>query len=342
MAADVTRRGGWPPSRQRGRVKPGLGLFLSFVLLSTPVLTPLIRQVPLPILLGLGCLPILQLLVRFKRWNDELVHFAGFLRSVVFLITIVVLENFCTWATSASDVRKYEYTPLQDNVELLLLKSFDRFPSLRWVVVGAWRVDMHTLLAAFVALCLSPAFDALPYSGFGMASRFMDTIAFTHLIRTVAFMITVLPNPQLDCYRRNFPPVPDTLSEYIAIGFGAKRGHGCNDLVISGHGAVYAACALGIATYCGRRGSGFLAWLGVFKLCLQEVVDKTHYSVDMFLAVVTTVLVWGWRRKVYDETDDRVTWKERPRNSRKDPVPMWLVGSVISVLLIVGIGTKGV
>jgi membrane-associated phospholipid phosphatase len=115
-------------------------------------------------------------------------------------------------------------------------------------------------------------------------------------------MVTVLPNPQQHCYVRNFPPVPDSLSEYVAIGFGAKRGHGCNDLVISGHGVVYAVCALGIQTYCAKRWCGFLAWLGVLKLCFQEVVDKTHYSVDMFLAVVVTALVWEWRKTVYDET----------------------------------------
>lgn len=319
-----------------------LNLVLTLVLGLTPALTPFVRQLPLPLLLGLGCIPVIQLLVRFKRWNDELVYFPRFVRSVVFLVAVVLVENFCTWATSASDSQKYEYTPLQDNVELLLLRSFDRYPVLQWLVVGGWDVDMHTLLAAFVALCLSPGYDAVPYSGFGMASRFMDTIAFTHLIRTVAFMITVLPNPQGDCYRKNFPPVPDTVSEYVAIGFGAKRGHGCNDLVISGHGAVYAACALAIATYSGRRGCGWLAWLGVFKLCLKEVVDKTHYSVDMFLAVVVTALVWVWRRHVYDADDEGVKWRERRKSSKKDPVPTWLVASVILVLLLVGVGTKGV
>jgi len=319
-----------------------LNFVLILILALTPALAPFVRQLPLPLLLGLGCVPVIQLLVRFKRWNDELVYFPRFLRSVVFLVAVVLVENFCTWATSASDSQKYEYTPLQDNVELLLLRSFDQYPVLRRMVVSGWSIDMHTLLAAFIALCLSPGYDAVPYSGFGMASRFMDTIAFTHLIRTVAFMITILPNPQTNCYRKNFPPVPETVSEYIAIGFGAKRGHGCNDLVISGHGAVYAACALAIATYSGRQGCGWLAWLGVFKLCLKEVVDKTHYSVDMFLAVVVTPLVWVWRRHVYDAADEGVRWKERRRSSKKDPVPTWLVGSVVVVLLLVGVGTKGV
>ena len=32
---------------------------------------------------------------------------------MLFILSVVFLENFATWATSASDRRKYEYTPLQ-------------------------------------------------------------------------------------------------------------------------------------------------------------------------------------------------------------------------------------
>ena len=40
--------------------------------------------------------------------------------------------------------------------------------------------------------------------------------------------------------RRRFPPVPDTLWETIKAGYTQMRGFGgCNDLVISGHGAFW-------------------------------------------------------------------------------------------------------
>ena len=45
-------------------------------------------------------------------------------------------------ATSATDQHKYQYTPLQDNVEIALLWTFRRFPWLRSAILG-WRVDMH-------------------------------------------------------------------------------------------------------------------------------------------------------------------------------------------------------
>jgi hypothetical protein len=245
-------------------------------------------------------------------------------------------------ATSASDAKKYSYEPLQDNMEIALLWLFGKFPIMRSLVMG-WRVDMHWLLYSFVTLCVSVAWDAVPYSGFGMASRFIDTIAWSHLIRTFAFMITVLPNPRKGCYVANFPPVPSSVWEFIQIGFGAKRGHGCNDLVISGHGVVYAVVPLAIQTFypisIRHSGPTLISWLAVVKLCLQETVDKTHYSVDMFLAVSIACLVWHWRRDVYDVN---MMWKTRSHNEKRDPTPRALVALVIGVLCIVFLGVKGV
>ena len=205
-----------------------------------------------------------------------------------------------------------------------------------------WRVDMHWLLYSFVSLCLSVMWDQVPYSGFGMGARFMDVIAWTHILRTIAFMVTVLPNPQNHCYARNFPPVPSSVWEFIAIGFGAKRGSGCNDLVISGHGVVYTAVPLAIQTFypVGWRHGGpvvAVSWAAVVKLCLQEVVDKTHYSVDMLLAVACTVLVWRWRENLYN-----TQWHKRKPGSKPDPVPRALIALVVGVLILVFVGVKGV
>jgi hypothetical protein len=251
-------------------------------------------------------------------------------------------------ATSATDRQKYKYTPLQDNVEIATLWAMKRFPILRTIIVG-WKVDMHWLLYCFVALCLSVIWDIVPYSGFAMGARFMDAIAWTHALRTIAFMITVLPNPRLHCYARNFPPVPSSVREFIAIGFSAKRGSGCNDLVISGHGVVYAAVPLAVAEFYPFRWTGApwipppaaVAWAGVVKLCLQEVVDKTHYSVDMLLAVAVTTLVWEWRRSaLYDPST--AAWRRRKLGAAADPVPRALIALVVAVLAIVFVGVKGV
>lgn len=57
----------------------------------------------------------------------------------------------------------------------------------------------------------------VPYSGFGMMSRVVLTIAASRVLRVASFMCTVLPNPRPGCYARRFPPVPDGLWETIKV-----------------------------------------------------------------------------------------------------------------------------
>jgi hypothetical protein len=211
---------------------------------------------------------------------------------------------------------------------------------------------MHWLLYSFITLCLSAAWDQLPYSGFAIATRLIDCIGWSHALRTVAYMITVLPNPRPHCYARRFPPVPDTVWEFIKIGMWEKRGNGCNDLVISGHGVVYAVVPLALQTFypiqsMWRRGGvglgspAFWGWCAVLKLCIQETLDKTHYSVDMLLAVAVTALVWVWRgEKLYRVPGSE--WVKRGSGAVADPVPVWLIGTLGVVLVIVFLGVHGV
>lgn len=183
-----------------------------------------------------------------------------------------------------------------------------------------------------------------------------ENVFFKSTFDSLFHQITVLPNPQApnprSCYAKNFPPVPKSWSEFIAIGFSAKRGSGCNDLVISGHGVVYTSVALAINEFYPlalaqfkRKGysfhlPGFLAWMAVLRLCLEETVMKTHYSVDMFLAVTVTALMWQWRRHVYDPAV--MAWRERKLGAQPDPIPKPLVAFVVGVLVLVFVGVKGV
>ncbi|KAI7836099.1 hypothetical protein COHA_010027 [Chlorella ohadii] len=333
-----------PPAGAIRAPAPLLGAAIHFILLVVP-------QLGLHAHLGSswlnaaivgGALLLLYKLMTFRRWNDELKYAPRFARSVVFILAVVIVENFATWATSASDRRKYFYTPLQDNAEIALLWLFRRYPAARRTLIDGWGVDTHFMLHAFVALAVSVLWDLSPHSGFGMGARFMDTIAWTHLMRTVAFMTTVLPNPKPHCYSRNFPKVPDNWAEFVRIGFSAKRGSGCNDLVISGHGVVYAVVALALHDFfpapLWRWGPRTLGWLALVKLCIQETLDKTHYSVDMFLAVVLTCLVWRWREPVYPAVE---TWQPRPAGAAADPVPRRLVALVVVTLVIVFVGVAG-
>ena len=67
-------------------------------------------------------------------------------------------------------------------------------------------------------------------------------------------------------------------------------------------------------------------------------MDKTHYSVDMLLAVVLTALVWHWREGAYPPS---ATWPPRPPGAPADPLPLRLVALVAAVLAVVFAGVAG-
>lgn len=71
---------------------------------------------------------------------------------------------------------------------------------------------------------------------------------------------------------------------------------------------------------------------------VQETVDKTHYSVDMLLAVVLTALVWAWRSPMYPAS---AVLPARPPGSPRDPLPWGLVALVVGVLVVVFVGVAG-
>lgn len=46
------------------------------------------------------------------------------------------------------------------------------------------------------------------------------------IIRTVAFMLTVLPSQRPGCFARRFPPVPSSWWRFLVIGFTKLRAMG--------------------------------------------------------------------------------------------------------------------
>jgi len=176
-------------------------------------------------------------LLRFRRWADETPHALRFFAAFGGLLLWLGIENCMIWAVSASDLRRHdEQLPLQDNAVLAYASLLHRLPTGGAAFVDSlfeheW-IGIKEKLVALIALGFSAVFDELPFSGFGMCARTVATIAGARVIRTAAFMLTVLPSPRPGCFDRRFPPVPDTWAEFFAIGFSKMRSMGgCNEYV---------------------------------------------------------------------------------------------------------------
>ena len=148
----------------------------------------------------------------------------------------------------------------------------------------------------------------------------------------------VVPSPRPGCFGHRFPPVPDSWSEYLHIGFAKLRsGGGCNDLILSGHGVIYAAVACTFSEYYPGWTSKLL-WLALIRSGIRGPLTHQHYSVDMFLATAVTVLVWIACERVYPAEASRL--RARPAGAkpdRKGPLQWLLTALVFAVLGVLAI-----
>lgn len=152
----------------------------------------------------------------------------------------------------------------------------------------------------------------VPYSGFGMMSRVLLSVACSRVLRVACFMCTVLPNPIPGCYARRFPPPPDTVWATIRAGYTTIRGFGgCNDLIFSGHGAFWVLTPLMFSTYCPRHPVNWLLWLALAHASLSDVVYQQHYSVgECLVCVKNTVCCFCFCARAFMSYDAPSCWSK--------------------------------
>lgn len=310
MPAAMRRRGAVAapaksaPEPAPPRAEPGVAWWLDatasfYVLFAAPLAdSGLLTTLPGRASLALCLLVLAYKLLVFRRWGDETRPAARFFTAFALLLFQLSVENCLIWAVSASDQQKAFLTPaLQDNVLLGYQQLRAALPPRPQALLDAALqheyVGIKEKLMAFLLLAFAAVFDGLPRSGFAVGTHFVLTVASARAIRTVAFCLTVLPNPRPGCYARRFPPVPATVADFLRVGFAKMRsGGGCNDLVLSGHGVIYAACACAWQRYAPGSLTARLLWLALARSSLRAVVTAQHYSVDMFLATTVTWLCW--------------------------------------------------
>jgi hypothetical protein len=91
-----------PGSVIEGRLGQGLEKLIFALLIGGPLLRihDALHALPSPIqaalLLAIGAYLVHKLLT-FPRWNDEMQHVGKFVRALAALLTVLLIENFCTW-----------------------------------------------------------------------------------------------------------------------------------------------------------------------------------------------------------------------------------------------------
>ncbi|UJR26081.1 hypothetical protein I4U23_007427 [Adineta vaga] len=107
-------------------------------------------------------------------------------------------------------------------------------------------------------------------------------------IRICVFSLTILPSPKPWCHFTG-PINP----------FRARVGGVCNDLLYSGHVVIYTLTAISFTILSReysmkllRYGLRIFIWFYIFQRILCTILERHHYSIDMFLGFIVTLLIW--------------------------------------------------
>jgi len=233
------------------------------------------------------------------------------LLAVLLLVTVLLTENFMVWVVSATFEPGWKAASapdaLQDNgraVIQFLAKTLKKSQ-----VVGLrrlWNVQWSLVACFAVALFLVEAYHPRRRL-YSICVRAVLTLAAARFIRTVSFLLTVLPSQHVTCYAQHFPyPPPDNWLDWIAVGFQPASHGGCNDLIISGHATVTSTLACLATSVSGDYVFGACLWIMVALDYAVEIYEGFHYSVDMWLGMVLVTLLWNAFRSLEerDYNDD--------------------------------------
>lgn len=222
--------------------------------------------------------------------------------SCLFMIGVLLHENFQVWVVSATYPASHEPPypeALQDNGRIVMRKlaemaSLQRrdVQALRDAFNVQWALVSAAIAGGLVG-CELKLGRASHRSMWAVGMRALLTLGIARFVRTVSFLLTVLPSQMTSCYRSHYPyPVPDTWSEWIMVGLKPAARGGCNDLIISGHATVTSVLACVGVSVADNALFSVAVWSLLAFDYLVEVYQGYHYSVDMWMGAVITSLIF--------------------------------------------------
>lgn len=143
----------------------------------------------------------------YKHWSSEMRVAIPFVLAILFMLSALLLEAISVRSVTAVlglDWHK-EAAPLPDVGQWVLLALNEKLPQFVVDILRAKIIGLHHFLMLFVMLNFSVLFNSINAPGLGLAARYMFTMGIGRLLRTLAFVSTILPSPRPWCASHRFP-----------------------------------------------------------------------------------------------------------------------------------------
>lgn len=261
--------------------------------------------------------------------------------AVFVLVGVLLTENFFIWVVSATYKQSQNVTtlpsPLQDNGQITLRYIFHNLLKLnkRGVVTLRNMINVEAILVSGLGLSLV----ALELEGasirrnlWSVAMRGVLTLAAARSIRTISFLVTVVPSQSPTCYFSHFPTPPDDWYSWLKVGLIPQVDGGCNDLIISGHATVTSTIACLVTSVVGKPLFTTAIWMFVTMDYFVEIYEGFHYSVDMLLGAMIVNFLWSVLSPFEDAGKGDQAVAHRKFNNLHDSTSSDIVGYMLPAL----------
>ncbi|KAL3840116.1 hypothetical protein ACJIZ3_024707 [Penstemon smallii] len=196
-----------PPLLSRRRLRRGsfggLGL-VAIAYVSIDYLSP--WQELQPILWAALAIAAIIRVPFYKHWSLELRAAIPFILSIIFMLSALLVEMISVRSvTAVLGLDWHKATPpLPDVGQWLLLALNDNLPETVLYILRAHIIGLHHYLMLFIMLGFSVLFNSVEAPGLGLGARYMFTMGIARLLRTIAFVSTILPSPRPWCASTRF------------------------------------------------------------------------------------------------------------------------------------------
>ena len=254
--------------------------------------------------------------------------------SVFVVIAVLLTENFFIWVVSATYKESQNVatlpSPLQDNGQIALRYFFTDVLGLKKRDIVHFRnmINVEAILVSGLGLSLvaiEVQGAAMGRNLWSMAMRGVLTLAAARSIRTISFLITVVPSQNKMCYFSHFPKPPDDWLSWLKVGLIPQIDGGCNDLIISGHATVTSTIASVVTSIVGKPLFTAAIWMFITMDYCVEIYEGFHYSVDMFLGAVLVNFIWAVLAPLEETKNSGIVAKQTKFRKLEDSTPRDIV-----------------